>query len=159
MNLEVTFSKSTPVAERPVEFVERKGKGHPDTLSDRAAEELSISLCEYYLSNFGRIYHHNVDKCVLVGGQAESWFGGGKVNEPIYLLLVGRAAGEVSGKKVPIEEIAQKTTKEWMGKTLHAFDTSQHVKIATRLASVYGPGMEIFFLIVFDFTSFNALVR
>ena len=113
--------------------MERKGKGHPDTLSDRAAEELSISLCEYYLSNFGRIYHHNVDKCVLVGGQAESWFGGGKVNEPIYLLLVGRAAGEVSGKKVPIEEIAQKTTKEWMGKTLHAFDTSQHVKIATKI--------------------------
>lgn len=117
----------------PVEFVERKGKGHPDTISDRAAEELSISLCEYYLSNFGRVYHHNVDKCVLVGGQAEVWFGGGKVNEPIYLLLVGRAAGEVSGKQVPIEEIAQRTTKEWMSKTLHAFDTSAHIKIATKI--------------------------
>ena len=117
----------------PVEFVERKGKGHPDTISDRAAEELSISLCEYYLSNFGRVYHHNVDKCVLVGGQAEAWFGGGKVNEPIYLLLVGRAAGEISGKQVPIEEIAQRTTKEWMSKTLHAFDTSEHIKIATKI--------------------------
>ncbi|MDG7002084.1 MAG: methionine adenosyltransferase [Nitrososphaerota archaeon] len=133
MNLEVTFSNTTPVAKMPVEFVERKGKGHPDTISDRAAEELSISLCEYYLSNFGRVYHHNVDKCVLVGGQAEAWFGGGKVNEPIYLLLVGRAAGEISGKQVPIEEIAQRTTKEWMSKTLHAFDTSEHIKIATKI--------------------------
>ena len=133
LNLEVTFSNTTPVAKMPVEFVERKGKGHPDTLSDRAAEELSISLCEYYLSNFGRIYHHNVDKCVLVGGQADAVFGGGKVNEPIYLLLVGRAAAEINGKKVPIEEIAQETTKNWMGKTLHALDTSKHIKIATKI--------------------------
>ncbi len=117
----------------PVEFVERKGKGHPDTLSDRAAEELSIALSQYYLANFGRIYHHNVDKCVLVGGQAEAWFGGGKVTEPIYLLLVGRAAAKINGKEVPISEIAQDVTKRWMGEELHAFDTSKHLKIATMI--------------------------
>jgi S-adenosylmethionine synthetase len=132
-NLEVSFSNSTPVAKLPVEFVERKGKGHPDTLSDRAAEELSISLCEYYVKNFGRVYHHNVDKCVLVGGQAEARFGGGDVLEPIYLLLVGRAIAKVKGKEVPIEKIAKETTKEWLSREMHAVDPEKDVQIATKI--------------------------
>jgi S-adenosylmethionine synthetase len=117
----------------PVEFVERKGKGHPDTLSDRASEELSIALCEYYLSKFGRIYHHNVDKCVLVGGQAKAWFGGGRVIKPIYLLLVGRAIGTIDGRKVPIESLAQECTKSWLEKEMHHFDVRKDIKIATMI--------------------------
>lgn len=117
----------------PVEFVERKGKGHPDTLSDRAAEELSIALCDYYLSNFGRIYHHNVDKCVLVGGQSQVTFGGGRVTEPIYLMIVGRAASRIEGKEVPIEKIAQEVTREWMKKEMHALDAEKDVTIATKI--------------------------
>ncbi|MHB8566668.1 MAG: methionine adenosyltransferase [Nitrososphaerales archaeon] len=131
--MEVTFANSIPVSKMPVEFVERKGKGHPDTLCDRAAEELSIALSQYYLSHFGRIYHHNVDKCVLVGGQSQSWFGSGKILEPIYLLLVGRAAANIDGKEVPIEKLAQETTKSWIGKELHAFDPEKHMKIATKI--------------------------
>jgi S-adenosylmethionine synthetase len=133
LNLEITFENSPPVARFPVEFVERKGKGHPDTLSDRASEELSIGLCQYYMENFGRIYHHNVDKCVLVGGQAEAWFGGGKVIEPIYLLLVGRAITDIDGRKVPIEKIAQDTTKEWLKRDMHFLDPEKHVAIATKI--------------------------
>lgn len=117
----------------PVEFVERKGKGHPDTLSDKASEELSIALCQYYTEKFGRIFHHNVDKCVLVGGQSKSWFGGGEVSEPIYLLLVGRAAMSVNGKEVPVEKIANDVTHDWIRNDLHAFDSSKHLKIATRI--------------------------
>ncbi|MDG7049427.1 MAG: methionine adenosyltransferase, partial [Nitrososphaerota archaeon] len=55
-----------------IEFVERKGAGHPDTVCDRASEELSMALSRYYLDNFGRVLHHNVDKCVLVGGRSEA---------------------------------------------------------------------------------------
>ena len=133
MNIEISFTNATPVSKRPVEFVERKGKGHPDTISDRASEELSIALCEYYLSNFGRVYHHNVDKCVLVGGQAKAVFGGGKVTSPIYLLLVGRAAAKIDGKRVPVEKIAQETTANWMSKELHALDTTEHLKVETMI--------------------------
>ncbi len=133
-NLEISFSRNTTVAKMPVEFVERKGKGHPDTLSDRAAEELSVALCDYYLSNFGRIYHHNVDKCVLVGGQSKDvTFGGGRITEPIYLLMVGRAAACVEGKEVPIEKLAQDVTKSWMKKEMHALDTEKDITIATKI--------------------------
>jgi S-adenosylmethionine synthetase len=133
LNLEITFENATPVSKMPVEFVERKGKGHPDTISDRSSEELSISLCEYYLSKFGRIYHHNVDKCVLVGGQAKAWFGGGKVIEPIYLLLVGRAVETIDGRKVPIKELAQESTKSWMQRELHYFDVDKDIKIEMKI--------------------------
>lgn len=133
MNLEITFHNNVPVAKMPVEFVERKGKGHPDTLSDKASEEMSIALCQYYIEKFGRIYHHNVDKCVLVGGQSKAWFGGGEVSEPIYLMLVGRAAWKIDGKEIPIDKIASDVTRDWIKKDLHAFDASKHLKIATRI--------------------------
>ena len=67
-----------PIQQSAIEIVERKGLGHPDTLSDRAAEEISIAFSKYYLEKFGRVLHHNVDKCLLVGGRSEVCFGGGR---------------------------------------------------------------------------------
>ncbi len=135
MNLEVTFGNATPVAKLPVEFVERKGKGHPDTLCDKAAEELSIALSQYYMKEYGRIFHHNVDKCVLVGGQSQSWFGGGQVTEPIQILFVGRAAGRINNSDIPIEKIAEETTKKWISKDMHALDVTRHLRVGTKIRS------------------------
>ena len=95
MNITVTRGTGEMVEDRKVEIVERKGKGHPDTLCDKAAEELSIRLSEYYIETFNMIQHHNVDKVLLVGGQSNARFGGGDVIEPIYILLSGRAVGVV----------------------------------------------------------------
>ncbi|MDA8087361.1 MAG: hypothetical protein M0Z75_11735, partial [Nitrospiraceae bacterium] len=55
----------TPVSLAGVEMVERKGAGHPDTLCDLVAEELSRALSLHYIEKAGRILHHNLDKCVL----------------------------------------------------------------------------------------------
>src|SRR2546428_4072427 len=78
-----------------VEIVERKGKGHPDSLIDGASESVSLGLSKFYLENFGAILHHNVDKGILVGGEASAKFGGGRVLQPIYLLVAGRATAVV----------------------------------------------------------------
>ncbi len=40
----------------PIEVVERKGKGHPDTICDALAEELSHQLCAWYLQKFGIVH-------------------------------------------------------------------------------------------------------
>jgi S-adenosylmethionine synthetase len=37
------------------------------------------------------VQHHNVDKALLIGGQSSPCFGGGKLLEPIRLILAGRA--------------------------------------------------------------------
>src|SRR4030065_2027099 len=94
MNLFIERLTSIPVNKQPVEIVERKGKGHPDTICDRAAEELSITLSRYYLERFGRVLHHNVDKCILAGGSSDVSFGGGGETKPKNLLLFGRATSE-----------------------------------------------------------------
>jgi S-adenosylmethionine synthetase len=58
-------------------MVERKGLGHPDTICDALAEQLSVALCRFYNDRFGYLLHHNVDKALLWGGKAQPTFGGG----------------------------------------------------------------------------------
>lgn len=91
------------------ELVERKGVGHPDSVCDAAADLCSRMLCKYYFEEFGRYYHHNVDKAALVGGMARPEFGGGKILEPQYFLIVGRAIKQVfkenAIKHIPVATI------------------------------------------------------
>ena len=132
MNLQVTKGDGPAVSKRSVEIVERKGKGHPDTLCDKAAEELSVRLSEYYLETFGRVQHHNVDKVLLVGGQSNSRFGGGDVIEPIYLLLSGRAVDVVDKdyeRQVPVGKFAVEHTREWLHEDLPHLDVNSDVII------------------------------
>ena len=77
------------------EICERKGVGHPDSVCDAVADACSRALCVYYLENFDRVYHHNVDKAALVGGTAKPAFGGGMIIQPQYFLIVGRAINQI----------------------------------------------------------------
>ncbi|MBD3192395.1 MAG: methionine adenosyltransferase [Candidatus Heimdallarchaeota archaeon] len=122
----------------PVEIVERKGKGHPDFLCDKASEELSIALSKWYIENFGRIQHHNVDKAILCGGQSDARIGYGKVLEPIYLLLVGRAVGvgiKSNGKYLPIGTLVIETTKNWLRQTLPHLNIEHDIIIDYKIRS------------------------
>ncbi|MHA2060367.1 MAG: methionine adenosyltransferase [Candidatus Ranarchaeia archaeon] len=126
-NFNFAHMPGLPVAELPTEIVERKGKGHPDVLCDKAAEEMSIALSEHYEKTVGRVLHHNVDKCVLAGGSSNARLGGGEVIEPIYLLLVGRAVGILNNDpdtKVPIGKYATRNTKDWLKKDVRNLDTN-----------------------------------
>jgi S-adenosylmethionine synthetase len=120
-----------------VEIVERKGKGHPDSLVDGSSEAVSLGLCNYYIENFGAILHHNVDKGILVGGKAEAHFGGGRVVTPIYLLVAGRATELVpfKGKNyaVPVEEIAVSSIKKFIRETVRFLDPDKHVVVDTKI--------------------------
>ncbi len=125
--IQVTRGDGRCISEREVEIVERKGKGHPDTLCDKAAEELSVRLSEYYLETFGRVQHHNVDKVLLVGGQSNARFGGGDVIEPIYLLLSGRAVDVVDKdyeRQVPVGKFAVEHTRRWLSDDLPHLDVN-----------------------------------
>ena len=74
--INISTLDTTPTLSSSIEIVERKGIGHPDTMCDALAEELSRSLCEYYLENFGLVLHHNVDKALLWGGSSQPAFNG-----------------------------------------------------------------------------------
>ena len=132
-NVVVSLMDFKPVYENPVEIVERKGTGHPDTICDNLAEELSVALCKLYLEEFGFVQHHNVDKALLVGGVAEPKFGGGEIITPIEIYLVGRAIKEKDGKPLPVDELAIEVAKEWLRKNIKNLDTDKHVIITPKI--------------------------
>jgi S-adenosylmethionine synthetase len=118
---------SEPVA--AVEIVERKGIGHPDTICDALAEELSRALSRFYLERFGLVLHHNVDKALLWGGSSRPRFGGGEILAPMEIFLAGRATLEYRGIRVPLEELVRESSLNWLNTHLHALDPQRHVKL------------------------------
>ncbi len=73
-----------------VEFVERKGTGHPDTICDRLAEDLARDLARTSLEQTGQVQHFNVDKAILAAGSVHVGFGGGEHTKRSRLILVGK---------------------------------------------------------------------
>ncbi len=132
-NIVITPMTFRPVYELDAEIVERKGIGHPDTICDYLAENLSRELCKWYLSEYGAIMHHNVDKALLVGGVARAEFGGGEVIEPTEIYLVGRAILERDNKKLDAHELATESAKRWLRENIKNLDVDKHVRIHTRI--------------------------
>ena len=94
-NITVEILANKPVAEQDVEIVERKGVGHPDYICDAIMESISVALSQEYLKRFGDILHHNIDKGLLVAGQVERKFGGGRIIKPMELIIGDRATFRV----------------------------------------------------------------
>ncbi len=136
-SLHVEEIRGHSVQDLDVEIVERKGKGHPDSLIDGASEAVSLGLSNYYLKNFGSILHHNVDKGILVGGKSEAEFGGGTVIAPIYLMVAGRATElvPIRGRniEVPVGEIARHSIRAFIKETMRFLDPDEHVVIDTKI--------------------------
>ncbi len=138
-NVVVEALKVQTISEQTVELVERKGLGHPDTIADAVAEEVSRSLSKYYLEKYEHILHHNVDKVLVVGGQANPRFGGGEVVQPIYIIVSGRATTEVrregSIDRIPIGPIVLKAVKSWLKRNFRYLDPDEHVIVDYKIGS------------------------
>lgn len=133
MSLSVAALEGPSPASLPMEIVERKGLGHPDTICDALAENLSVSLSRFYVARFGTILHHNVDKALLCGGAARAAFGGGEVLEPIEIYLAGRATAQFRGVKVPVDDIAVEASRKWLKESIRFLDPERHVRIYPRI--------------------------
>jgi S-adenosylmethionine synthetase len=132
---------SAPAAVHPdrreVEIVERKGRGHPDSICDAVAEAFSISLTRAYQRRQSpsrrRIQHTR--------------FGDGEVVTPFNLFLAGRATDVTDGVVIPVSEIAENAAVAWLHANLHALDVHRHVRIhplerpgSTALSALVAPG-------------------
>jgi S-adenosylmethionine synthetase len=107
--------RTTPVAQRRIELVERKGIGHPDTICDSLVEAISVGLNAMYLKRLGAIPHYNIDKAMLVAGQCTKGFGWGEVTRPMELIVGDRATLTVDGRSLPVEETARAAVDAWVG--------------------------------------------
>lgn len=127
-NIFVNSLEQTPIKDQPIEICERKGIGHPDTICDLLLNDISIALSREYLKRFGRIMHYNIDKGLLVAGEVERRFGGGRVLKPMLLVIGDRATFRVGDEEVPVEEIAKETAKRWFRENMRFIDPERHVK-------------------------------
>ena len=113
--------------------MERKGIGHPDSVADGLAEEVSRALCKMYIDRYGRVLHHNTDEVQVVGGQSAPKFGGGVVLEPCYVLLVGRAVTQVNGERLPYRAAAVHAARAYLKKVCTSLDADADVIIDTKI--------------------------
>jgi S-adenosylmethionine synthetase len=132
-NILVNGSNRVPLERQMVEIVERKGVGHPDSMCDAIMDQVSVGLSRAYLEEFGAIMHHNTDKSLLVAGEVECRFGGGVMNGPMLLIFGDRATFEADGKRVPVEDIAIQTAKDWLKKNLRFVDPDLHMRYQVEL--------------------------
>ncbi len=116
-----------PVRGQPLEIVERKGIGHPDTICDSVAEEIAVALSREYRKIAGRILHFNIDKGFLVAGQTDVRLGGGRVREPMRLIIGDRATTRFGARRIPVARIAEETARRWVGTFLPHVDPDRHV--------------------------------
>jgi S-adenosylmethionine synthetase len=117
-------------AEVDVEIVERKGVGHPDTICDLVMERISEALSQAYLKHYGRILHHNCDKGLLVAGKVERCYGGGRVLEPMRLVIGDRAT---LVNEFDVADLAIETAKQWFQENLLEVDPTRHVSYQVEL--------------------------
>ena len=136
---------SVPTSEQKVEVVERKGIGHPDTICDSLMNKVSVELSKYYLDKFEIILHHNIDKALLVAGEAEQKFGGGKIKTPMLLVFGDRATYEFEGQMIPVTEIAVDTAKKWFKENLRFVEPETHVNYQVELKRGSAALRDIFF--------------
>lgn len=107
------------IENEPLELVERKGIGHPDTLSDILADTFSNKYSQYSLQNYGSILNHTVDKVTLLGAKAHVDFGTGVIEKPITACLFGKASLKVNGNILDIENIFKKSVEEVFVRVFH----------------------------------------
>jgi len=128
-NIVVVQASGQFIEDVPVEIVERKGIGHPDSLCDGIAERISVEYTCWCQDNLGVILQHNFDKVQLVAGEVEVGYGGGYMLKPIRIQIAGRGTPSFQGRKVPMDDIAIEAAKQYVRETMRYLDPDRHMVI------------------------------
>ncbi|MFC6825377.1 methionine adenosyltransferase [Halopelagius fulvigenes] len=143
-NISIEAADRTAVEDQQVEIVERKGIGHPDSISDGIAESVSRALSNLYLDRVGKVLHYNTDETQLVAGEAAPAFGGGEVVEPIYLLIVGRATKKYDGERLPVDSVALEAARDYLNEHIPELEFGTDIVVDVKLGEGSGDLQDVF---------------
>jgi len=148
-NIRIESVDRRAVEDQEVEIVERKGIGHPDSLCDGIAENVSRALSNLYLDRVGEVLHYNTDETQLAAGNAAPAFGGGEVVEPIYVLIVGRATREYEAADgteytLPVDSTALAAARDYLNEVVPELDFGTDVVVDVRLGEGSGDLQTVF---------------
>ncbi len=128
-NIMVVEATGQFIEDIPVEIVERKGIGHPDTLCDGIAERVSVEYSRWCQQNLGTLLHHNFDKVQLVAGEVDVGYGKGQLLKPIRIQIAGRGTPVFQGQKVPMDDIAIQAAKQHVREYMRYLDPDRHMVV------------------------------
>lgn len=141
-----------PIEQQEIEIVERKGIGHPDSISDGIAESVSRALCNAYIEQFGEIMHHNTDEVQITAGESNPVFGGGEIIKPMDILLTGRGIaefhdeknGKLETKKMGLDRIAIAAAKEYLRENIINLDVETAAVVECKIGHGSGDLTDVF---------------
>lgn len=139
----IRLSYREPSLPGEFELVERKGRGHPDTLSERLAERLSKVYCTLTREHFGTILRHQFDKLSLMGGRCDVTFGGGRFRSPVRLLINGRVTARVGDKSLHFRDVLFHCAQEFLEAELRNFDFTADCRVILETSSNPTRGVQI----------------
>jgi|WetSurMetagenome_2_1015567.scaffolds.fasta_scaffold84228_2 S-adenosylmethionine synthetase len=123
------------------EIIERKGLGHPDTICDSIACELSREFSAFTVKNCDNmVLHHQFDKVMIIGGKTDVSWGRGRFIEPIKINVAGRATKSYLGKKIPVDKIIEKTIRKYFQRMFPEVNFKKDVIINDYVTDSAGPG-------------------
>src|SRR5271168_4675489 len=127
-NISINKLDGMPVADQRIEYVERKGIGHPDSLIDGIVDATSHALSREYLEKCDNtILHHNVDKGLIIGGASTALFGKAKITKKIEVIITGRATDRYKGVRIDVNEIAREVALTYLKKNTRFLDVNNEV--------------------------------
>jgi len=124
----MTIARTRQAAALPVEAVERKGIGHPDSLADLIAEEFSRLYSAECLDRWGMVLNHWVDKVNLVGSAARVGFGGFEILKPVSVHLFGKVSHGIGRERVDAERILRQAARTVLDGALGETAIARHVR-------------------------------
>jgi S-adenosylmethionine synthetase len=137
----VFIHRKKPVWDRDHEVIERKGIGHPDTIADKLASEISRAYSRYTYDNCdGQVLHHQIDKLMVIGGKTEVEWGGGRFVSPVKVVVAGRASGTYMGRSLPVDDIVNQTVVSFFSEKFPLIDVGKDIVVENKLTSNAGPG-------------------
>ncbi len=133
-NISIGKLNGIPVASQRIEYVERKGVGHPDSLIDGIVDATSHALSKEYLEKCGAILHHNVDKGLVIGGASEAGFGHAKITKRIEVIITGRAMDRYKDVKIDVNGIAKDVALGYLKNNTRFLDVENEVLFESKIA-------------------------
>lgn len=143
-NIIVKELNQTYIEDLDIEIVERKGIGHPDSISDGIAETVSEALCKMYMDEFGGVLHHNTDEVQITAGESNPAFGGGQIIKPMDILLTGRGVSEYDRVKLPLDRVAIEAAKNFLDDTIINLDVELDTVVECKIGHGSGDLVDVF---------------
>lgn len=140
-SLHIYSSGSKPINATDFEVVERKGIGHPDTMCDAIAEQISSDYSLYTIEHYGAILRHMVDKIAISGGKSRVFFGGGEMLKTVRVFLNCRFTSTFGDETIPYYDIARNAIKKVFNEIMPLLDFDKYVEVIDNTHFSQGPGV------------------